>query len=47
MYDEGFVMRWNESIWLDPDRDAGGRLCYDDDEEEDDDCNDDYIDEEI
>ena len=53
MFDSNtFAMSWCESLWLDPDRDASGRLYYDnedeDDEyEEDEDFNDDYFDEEI
>ena len=35
MYNEAFVLSWCESIWLDPDRDASGRLITEDEEEED------------
>ena len=42
VYNEAFVLSWCESIWLDPDRDASGRLItyeeedeYEEDEDED------------
>ena len=36
MYNEAFVLSWCESLWLDPDRDASGRLIteYEEDEDE-------------
>lgn len=42
VYNEAFVLSWCESIWLDPDRDASGRLITEDEEseEEDDDFGD-------
>jgi hypothetical protein len=36
MYNESFVLSWCERLWLDPDRDASGRLVDDEDEYEDD-----------
>ena len=47
-YNEAFVMSWCESLWLDPDRDASGRLITEDEEDEDELYDDDeYFDEEI
>lgn len=41
-YNDAFVLSWWESLWLDPDRDASGRLItyeeedeYEEDEDED------------
>ena len=35
VYNEAFVLSWCESLWLDPDRDASGRLITEDEEDED------------
>lgn len=34
VYNEAFVLSWCESLWLDPDRDASGRLITEDEEDD-------------
>ena len=44
-HNDAFVLSWLESLWLDPDRDASGRLITYEEEDEEDECEEEYEDE--